>query len=147
MAIFHTKGEMYEDSYFYEKNLAGCRDRSSLLRSRPSLPRHRVKTPTPSHLPVRRVSSFNYITDSGDVIGFDVDVAQEIADRLGKTMEYKTTAWDGIVEGLRAKRYDAILGSMGITPEREERVGLLDPLLLQRTSADRSQGQFDQGPL
>ena len=70
---------------------------------------------------------FNYITDSGDVIGFDVDVAQEIADRLGRTMEYKTTAWDGIVEGLRAKRYDAILGSMGITPEREERVDFSIP--------------------
>lgn len=70
---------------------------------------------------------FNYITDQGDVIGFDVDVAQEIADRLGKTMEYKTTAWDGIVEGLRAKRYDAILGSMGITAEREERVDFSIP--------------------
>jgi len=70
---------------------------------------------------------FNYITDSGEVIGFDVDVAQAIADRLGKTMEYKTTAWDGIVEGLRAKRYDAILGSMGITPEREERVDFSIP--------------------
>ena len=70
---------------------------------------------------------FNYITDSGDVIGFDVDVAQEIADRLGMKMEYKTTAWDGIVEGLRAKRYDAILGSMGITPEREERVDFSIP--------------------
>ncbi|MDD3902748.1 MAG: ABC transporter substrate-binding protein [Sphaerochaeta sp.] len=70
---------------------------------------------------------FNYMTDAGEVIGFDVDVAQEIADRLGKTLEYKTTAWDGIVEGLRAKRYDGILGSMGITPEREERVDFSIP--------------------
>ncbi len=70
---------------------------------------------------------FNYITDEGDVIGFDVDVAQEIANRLGKKMEYKTTSWDGIVEGLRAKRYDGILGSMGITPEREERVDFSIP--------------------
>ncbi|MGB4406583.1 MAG: ABC transporter substrate-binding protein [Sphaerochaeta sp.] len=70
---------------------------------------------------------FNYMTDTGDVIGFDVDVAQAIADRLGKKMEYKTTSWDGIVEGLRAKRYDAILGSMGITPEREELVDFSIP--------------------
>ncbi len=70
---------------------------------------------------------FNYLNESGDVIGFDVDVAQEIADRLGKTMEYKTTAWDGIIEGLRARRYDGILGSMAITPEREQRVDFSIP--------------------
>ena len=70
---------------------------------------------------------FNYITESGDVIGFDVDVASEIASRLGKEMKYVTTSWDGIIEGLRAKRYDAILGSMAITDEREERVDFSVP--------------------
>ena len=69
----------------------------------------------------------NYITDNGDVIGFDVDVARRSPIALGMKMEYKTTAWDGIVEGLRAKRYDGILGSMGITPEREERVDFSIP--------------------
>ncbi|AEV28019.1 periplasmic component of amino acid ABC-type transporter/signal transduction system [Sphaerochaeta pleomorpha str. Grapes] len=70
---------------------------------------------------------FNYMTDEGSVIGFDVDVAKEIAKRLGKEMEYKTTAWDGIIEGLRAKRYDAILGSMGITEAREKVVDFSIP--------------------
>ncbi|WP_237446289.1 ABC transporter substrate-binding protein [Sphaerochaeta halotolerans] len=62
---------------------------------------------------------FNYMTEDGDIIGFDVDVAAEIADRLDMELKYVATAWDGIVEGLRAKRYDGILGSMGITEERE----------------------------
>ena len=62
---------------------------------------------------------FNFLTETGDVAGFDVDVAQEIANRLGKELNYVTTSWDGIVEGLRAKRYDGILGSMGITEERQ----------------------------
>lgn len=62
---------------------------------------------------------FNYMTEDGDIIGFDVDVAAEIANRLDMELEYVATAWDGIVEGLRAKRYDGILGSMGITEERE----------------------------
>ncbi len=59
------------------------------------------------------------MTEDGDIIGFDVDVATEIASRLDKELKYVATAWDGIVEGLRAKRYDGILGSMGITEERE----------------------------
>ncbi len=70
---------------------------------------------------------FNYMNDKGEVEGFDVDVAQEIADRLGMEMEYVTTAWDGIIEGLRARRYDGILGSMAITDEREERVDFSIP--------------------
>lgn len=70
---------------------------------------------------------FNYINDKGQVIGFDVDVAQAIADRLDRKMEYKTTAWDGIIEGLRAGRYDGILGSMGITAEREKIVDFSVP--------------------
>jgi polar amino acid transport system substrate-binding protein len=70
---------------------------------------------------------FNFIDDNGDVIGFDVDVAEEIASRLGRTLEYKTTAWDGIIEGLRAKRYDGILGSMGINEEREKIVDFSTP--------------------
>jgi len=70
---------------------------------------------------------FNFVTDEGDVIGFDVDVAKEIAKRLDKDLEYKTTAWDGIIEGLRAGRYDGILGSMAITEEREKVVDFSEP--------------------
>ncbi len=70
---------------------------------------------------------FNFITEDGDVVGFDVDVAEEIASRLGKTLDYRTTAWDGIIEGLRAGRYDGILGSMGITPARQEIVDFSTP--------------------
>lgn len=61
---------------------------------------------------------FNFILDDGSVDGFDVDVAKEIAKRLGKQEQYVTTSWDGIIEGLRAGRYDGILGSMAITEER-----------------------------
>ncbi|OJF77774.1 MAG: ABC transporter substrate-binding protein [Treponema sp. CETP13] len=70
---------------------------------------------------------FNYMTAEGTIVGFDVDVANEIATRLDKTLDYKTTAWDGIIEGLRAGRYDGILGSMGITEERQKIVNFSTP--------------------
>lgn len=69
---------------------------------------------------------FNYLLDNGTVVGFDVDVAAEIAARMGMKLEYVTTAWDGIIEGLRANRYDGILGSMAITSERGEIVDFSD---------------------
>ena len=60
---------------------------------------------------------FNYMED-GEVVGFDVDTGTEIAKRLGVKLNYVTSDWDGLTEGLRNKRYDAILGSMAITDER-----------------------------
>ena len=70
---------------------------------------------------------FNFFNEDNEVTGFDVDVAKEIASRLGYEMEYVTTAWDGIIEGLRAGRYNGILGSMGITEERLKVVDFSDP--------------------
>lgn len=70
---------------------------------------------------------FNFLQQDGSVAGFDVDVAQEIANRMNKKLKYVTTSWDGIIEGLRAKRYDGILGSMAVTQEREKIVDFSDP--------------------
>jgi len=70
---------------------------------------------------------FNYIDDNGDVIGFDVDVGAEIAERLGVELNYVTGEWSGLIEGLRAERYDGILGSMAITDERLQTVSFTDP--------------------
>ncbi|MFA9380978.1 MAG: transporter substrate-binding domain-containing protein [Acetanaerobacterium sp.] len=61
---------------------------------------------------------FNYIDDTGKVIGFDVDTGAEIAKRMGVELDYVTSDWDGLVEGLKNARYDGILGSMAITDER-----------------------------
>ncbi|MGB8456059.1 MAG: transporter substrate-binding domain-containing protein [Anaerocolumna sp.] len=70
---------------------------------------------------------FNYIDDDGNVIGFDVEVGEEIAQRLGVKLDYVTGEWSGLIEGLRSARYDAILGSMAITEERKESVNFTIP--------------------
>jgi polar amino acid transport system substrate-binding protein len=70
---------------------------------------------------------FNFMLENGSVDGFDVDVAREIASRMGMELQYVTTSWDGIIEGLRAGRYDGILGSMGITEARRKIVDFSDP--------------------
>jgi len=70
---------------------------------------------------------FNYIDENGNVIGFDVDTGAEIAKRLGVKLDYVTSDWDGLVEGLRSARYDGILGSMAITDERLQVVDFTAP--------------------
>lgn len=70
---------------------------------------------------------FNYFDENGDIVGFDVDVGKEIAKRLGVELDYVTSDWDGLTEGLRNKRYDGILGSMAITESRLEIVSFTTP--------------------
>lgn len=69
---------------------------------------------------------FNFFEDN-QVVGFDVDTGKAIADDLGLELNYETSAWDGLIEGLKAGRYDGILGSMAITDERLEEVSFTIP--------------------
>lgn len=70
---------------------------------------------------------FNFVNDQNEVVGFDASIGKEIAKRLGVKGEIVTTAWDGIIAGLLANKYDTIVGSMTITPEREKVVDFVGP--------------------
>jgi polar amino acid transport system substrate-binding protein len=52
--------------------------------------------------------------------GFDIDVATEIANRLGVEVGWEAPAWETIISGGWAGRWDASVGSMTITPERAD---------------------------
>lgn len=70
---------------------------------------------------------FNFVNDENQVVGFDPAIGAEIARRMGLEVEIVTTAWDGIIGGLLANKYDAIVGSMTITAERDEVVDFVGP--------------------
>ena len=70
---------------------------------------------------------FNYYNEENELTGFDVEIARAVCEYLGVKYEPITTAWDGIIEGLRAKRYDGVWGSMAITDQRLEIVDFSDP--------------------
>lgn len=70
---------------------------------------------------------FNYVADNGEIIGFDVDIANEIASRLGVEAKPITTDWDGILTGLMGGNFDVIIGSMAVTEERAQQVNFTRP--------------------
>lgn len=70
---------------------------------------------------------FSFVDESNKVVGFDVDIGAELARRLNVEPEIVTTAWDGIIAGLVTGRYDTIVGSMGITEERQKAVTFVGP--------------------
>ena len=55
---------------------------------------------------------------SGNYIGFEIDVAQRLADDLGVRLQPVPTNWDGIIPALLAGKFDMIIGNMSITPKR-----------------------------
>jgi polar amino acid transport system substrate-binding protein len=70
---------------------------------------------------------FNFFDDHNRLVGFDVDVARQTAQRIGLPVKLVTLRWDGIIAGLTAGRYDLIIGSMAITPERQQAVDFSNP--------------------
>jgi arginine/ornithine transport system substrate-binding protein len=63
---------------------------------------------------------FTYKTESGELAGFDVDVARALCDELRSECVFVEQAWDGMIPGLQAKKYDVIISSMSITDERKQ---------------------------
>jgi polar amino acid transport system substrate-binding protein len=65
---------------------------------------------------------FNNLTADGKLVGFDVDIAQALCDEMKVKCEFIAQDWDGIIPALQAGKFDAIIASMSITPERLKQV-------------------------
>lgn len=70
---------------------------------------------------------FNMVNAQGELEGFDVDIARALCAEMKAECEIVAQDWDGIIPGLKARKYDAIIASMSITEERQRVVEFSDP--------------------
>ena len=70
---------------------------------------------------------FNNKNASGEVVGFDPDIAMALCAKMKAECEIVTSDWDGIIPALNAKKYDFIVSSLSITDERKQAVDFTNP--------------------
>jgi polar amino acid transport system substrate-binding protein len=70
---------------------------------------------------------FAWVEPSGELTGFDIDIAKALCAEMGVECEIVNQAFDGLIPALNAKKIDAIIASMFITPEREEAIAFAGP--------------------
>lgn len=77
---------------------------------------------------------FTYHDSSGALVGFDVELGREVARRLGVKAEFIEGRWDGLIAGLDANRYDAVINQVGITKERQAKYDFSEPYIASKAA-------------
>lgn len=86
---------------------------------------------------------FNYKTETGELAGYDVDVARGVAEIIGADLKFVCQQWDGMIPALLANKFDLIVASMSITESRLEKIDFSSPY---RDSVGRIIGKSGQNP-
>ncbi|CAM3099465.1 transporter substrate-binding domain-containing protein [Leuconostoc rapi] len=71
---------------------------------------------------------FSYRQD-GQLKGFEVDLGKKISKELGLKAHFVPTAWDGLIAGVGAKKFDIVLNDVAVTPERQVKYRFSTPYL------------------
>lgn len=75
---------------------------------------------------------FTFHDSNGKLTGFDVDIAKEVAKRIGVKAEFVETKWDGMIAGLNSNRFDIVVNEVGITKERQQKYDFSNPYIVSK---------------
>jgi octopine/nopaline transport system substrate-binding protein len=65
---------------------------------------------------------WNFTDSSGQIVGFEPDLAMDLCKRAGFECKIISQDWDGMIPGLKAGKFDAIIDGMSITEERKKEI-------------------------
>lgn len=75
---------------------------------------------------------FTFHDTANKLVGFDVEIGQAIAGKLGVKAEFLEGKWDGLIAGLDAGRYDAVINQVGITEARKVKYDFSQPYIASK---------------
>jgi len=70
---------------------------------------------------------WNFTDPSGKLIGFEIDLAEDLCKRMKAKCEIVAQAFDGVIPALNAGKFDAIMAGMNITDKRKEAIAFTQP--------------------
>jgi len=73
---------------------------------------------------------FEMTDKTGAFVGFDIDMAKEMAKAMNVKFVPVNTAWDGIIPALLTKKFDIIMSGMTVTQERNMKINFADPYII-----------------
>jgi cystine transport system substrate-binding protein len=77
---------------------------------------------------------WTYHDEADTLVGYDVEVGQKLAEKLGVEAQFIEGEWDGLLAGLEAGRYDIMINGVDVTPEREQKYDFSTPYAYNRTA-------------
>ena len=77
---------------------------------------------------------WTYHDESGELVGYDVEVAQAIAEKLGVRAVFEEGEFDGLMAGLETGRYDIVVNGVDIDDSRREKFDFSSPYAYNRTA-------------
>ena len=86
---------------------------------------------------------WTYHDADDNLVGYDVEVAQNIAEKLGVEVNFVEGEWDGLLAGLDDGRYDIMVNGVGVTEERAEKYNFSTPYAYNRTAVI-VRGDYDE---
>lgn len=79
-------------------------------------------------------SPWTYHDEDDQLVGFDIEVAQKVAEKLGVKATFVEGEWDGLLAGVDGGRYDSMANGVEITEERAQKYDFSDPYCYIRTA-------------
>jgi cystine transport system substrate-binding protein len=73
------------------------------------------------------MNPYTFHDTAGKLTGFDVEIAEEVAKRLGVKPDFQETSFDGLIGGLDSGRFDFIINNIAVTPTRQEKWIFAEP--------------------
>ncbi len=79
-------------------------------------------------------SPWTYHDETDKLVGFDTEIGEAVASKLGVKALFIEGEWDGLLAGLDAGRYDIMINGVDITPEREAKYDFSTPYAYNKTA-------------